>query len=234
MSLPEPYYADNTVNIFHGDCREILPELLGRRDPVDLVLTDPPYGVGYRTTWRPAGDELRDPVANDRDLEVVAEAWPLVMAHLAEDRHWYAFASPRNLLEASEVFRGFKQILAWDKGDQGTAGDLQAGFGECWEAIFYGMKGRRCLNGARPRNIIRKDWAANWDTAHPTVKPVDLLQQLLLWSTDEGEVVLDPFMGSGTTLAAARNLGRFGIGIELEERYCERAAERCAQGRLDL
>jgi site-specific DNA-methyltransferase (adenine-specific) len=174
-------------------------------------------------------DALRVPVANDADLSVVAEAWPLVMSALTVDRHWYAFASPRKIADAQAVFSGSKHILAWDKGDRGTVGDLTCGFGEAWEAIFYGMKGRRPLNGARPRTVIRYDWSSTMDPVHPTVKPIPLLSRIIEWSSAAGELVLDPFMGSGTTLVAAKNLGRRAIGIEIEERYCEIAAKRLSQ-----
>lgn len=225
-----PYYQDASVTIYHGDCREVLPTLA----PVDLVLTDPPYGIGYVTGCRARGDVLRVPIANDTTLAVVAAIWPLVMETLADDRHWYAFASPRRIAEAHGIFVGAKHILAWDKGDRGTIGDLTCGFGEAWEAIFYGMKGRRALRGSRPRTVIRHNWSANRDPVHPTVKPVPLLQRMVQWSTDVRECVLDPFMGSGTTLRAAKDLGRKAIGIETEERYCEIAARRCSHETLDF
>ena len=123
-------------------------------------------------------------------------------------------------------------MLVWDKGNQGTVGDLLAGFGECAEGILYGMKGRRELNGPRPRSVIRYDWSSTRNPVHPTVKPVALLQKLLAWSTQEGELVLDPFMGSGSTLEAANLAGCCAIGIELDESYCEVAARRLEQGIL--
>lgn len=132
-------------------------------------------------------------------------------------------------MKAVEQLPAYKQTLAWDKGDRGTVGDLTAGFGECWEAILYGMKGRRELNGPRPRNIIRMDWSGTMDPVHPTVKPVALMAKLLDWSSKPGEVVLDPFMGSGPTLRAAKDLGRRAVGIEMEERYCEAAVNRLRQ-----
>lgn len=223
-----PYYKDDYATIYHSDCREVLPI------PCDLVVTDPPYGISYETAWRSRNDPLRVPVAHDSSLDVVAEAWPKVVASLRGDAHWYAFASPRRMAEAAKVFAGFKQVLAWDKGDRGTVGDLECGFGEAWEAIYYGMQGRRPLRGPRPRTVVRKDWSGTMDPRHPTVKPVDLLQILVEWSSEPGETVLDPFMGSGTTLVAAKNLGRKSIGIEIEERYCEIAAERLSQGVLAL
>jgi DNA modification methylase len=211
--------------IFHGDCREILPEL----PKVDLVLTDPPYGVAHVTSWRLRTDKKRHPIQNDKDLSVVADAWPLVVDRMKDDTHWYGFASPRMIPEAEQIFGKTKHILAWDKGDRGTVGDLDCGFGEAWEAIFYGMNGRRPLNGKRPRTVIRFDWSSTMDPVHPTVKPVPLLRRMVEWSTSHGETVLDPFMGSGTTLRACKDLGRRGIGIEIEEKYCEIAANRLRQ-----
>jgi hypothetical protein len=221
----KPYYEADGVVIYHGDCRGILPTL----PPVDLILTDPPYGVGYETARRSRSDVLRTPVANDETLDVVAAAWPLAIDRLRDDRHWYAFASPRRLAAADLVFPGTKHTLCWDKGDRGTVGDLECGFGEAWEAILYGMRGRRAIRGKRPRTVLRYDWSATMDPVHPTVKPVALLERMVAWSTDPGETVLDPFMGSGTTLVAAKNLGRRAIGIEIEERYCEIAAKRLSQ-----
>lgn len=222
------YYQDDWATIYHGDCREV------DVGEVDLVLTDPPYGVAYVTSRRSRGDKLKVPIANDGSLEVVAEAWPIAMGFLKDNRHWYAFASPRMIAEASAVFVEAKHILAWDKGDRGTVGDLECGFGEAWEGIFYGMKGRRPLNGPRPRTVIRRDWSSTMDPVHPTVKPVSLLLQLVEWSTDTGEVVFDPFMGSGTTLRAAKDLNRKSIGIEIEEKYCEIAANRLSQEVFDF
>jgi site-specific DNA-methyltransferase (adenine-specific) len=224
----KPYYDQDGITIFHGDCREILQTL----DPVDLVLTDPPYGVRYETARRSRTDKLRKPIANDEDLQAFADAWPWCQALLKPDRHWYVFASPRMIHEVLRVTGNAKHTIAWDKGDRGTVGDLECGFGEAWEAILYGMKGRRPLNGKRPRTVIRFDWSGTMDPVHPTVKPVPLLSKLVCWSTDEGETVLDPFMGSGTTLAAARKEGRRAIGIELEEEYCEKAVNRLLQKTL--
>lgn len=226
----KPYYDHAGITIYNGDCRDVINHV----GSVDLILTDPPYGVAYETSWRSRTDKLRTPIANDIDLSVVAEAWPVALSKLANDRHWYAFASPRRISAAERIFHGSKHILAWDKGDRGTVGDLEAGFGEAWEAIFYGMKGRRPLNGNRPRTVIRYDWSSTMDPVHPTVKPVDLLRRMIKWSTSTGEIVLDPFMGSGTTLRAAKDLGRRAIGIEIEERYCEIAAKRLSQEVLPL
>jgi len=225
-----PYYEKDGIAIYHGDCLGILPQL--PCDSVDLVLTDPPYGVAYVTSWRARGDKLRKPIANDESLKAFAAAWPHCLRLLRTDRHWYVFASPRKIHEMLPITGNAKHTIAWDKGDRGTVGDLECGFGEAWEAILYGMKGRRKLNGKRPRTVIRHDWSATMDPQHPTVKPVGLLRQLIGMSTDAGETVLDPFMGSGTTLLACKAEGRRAVGIEVEERYCEIAANRLSQGIL--
>lgn len=228
-----PYYDDGQVVIYHGDCRDVLPAL----GPVDLVLTDPPYGVNYVTRWLSRTDPLVAPIANDDSLNVLRDTMPLLDYLLHPDRHAYLFASPLRIGETTEILADFWQIknaLVWDKGETGSAGDLDAGFGVNWEAIVYAMKGRRPLNGKRPRCIYRYDWSGTRDPVHPTVKPVGLLSWLIAKSTGPGEVILDPFMGSGTTLRAAKDLGRKAIGIEIEERYCEIAVKRLQQAVLPL
>ncbi len=223
----KPYYEHGGITIYHGDCLDVLPLLV--ENSVDLVLSDPPYGVSYVTSWRSRSDKLRKPVANDTNLDTVAAAWPLAIQKLRDDRHWYCFASPRMIHEVMPIVGNAKHTICWDKGDRGTVGDLEAGFGEAWEAILYGMKGRRPLNGKRPRTVVRHDWSATMDPLHPTVKPVALLRKLIAWSTDDGETVLDPFAGSCTTARAAKDIGRKCICIELDEKYCERGAERLRQ-----
>lgn len=225
LIMIEPYYQDEYCTIYNADCRDVLPQL----ERVDLVLTDPPYGVAYETARRSRHDKLRVKVVNDETLDCFAAAWPLALERLKQDRHWYVFGSPRKIHEMAAICRDFKHIIAWDKGDRGTVGDLECGFGEAWEAIFYGMKGRRKLNGSRPRTVIRQDWSSVLDARHPTVKPTSLLKKLIKWSAFEGETILDPFMGSGTTLRAAKDLGLKAIGIEIERKYCDIAIERLRQ-----
>ena len=226
----QPCECSDGLTIYHGDCLDILPLL--EAGSFDLVAVDPPYGVAYVTSWRSRRHKLRCPVANDGNLEVMRAVWPEAMRVLAEDRHWYAFVSPRMIHEALPIVGNAKHVLAWDKGDRGTVGDLECGFGEAWEAILYGMKGRRPLNGKRPRTVVRNDWSSTMDPVHPTVKPVPLMQKLVQWSTNEGETVLDFCLGSGTTLRACKDLGRRGVGIEISQKYCEIAAKRLEQGVL--
>lgn len=230
--LPKPFYEDGSVTIYHGDCREVLPSLTGG---VDMVLTDPPYGVGYVTARRSRTHALVAPIAGDESLDLLAEVGPDLDRLLDTDRHAYTFASSMKVGETTKALPWpVKNVLVWDKGEAGSVGDLEAGYGVNWEAVLYSQKGRRVFNGPRPRAILRFPWSGTRDPVHPTVKPVPLLASLIERSTNPSELILDPFMGSGTTLRAAKDLGRKAIGIELEERYCQIAAERCSQEVLDL
>lgn len=223
-------YTDDWVQLLHGDCREQLVSI--PTNSVDLILTDPPYGINYVTNRVPAWNTQRKPLRGDCDLEALDDVLGHLQRVLKPDRHAYVFASPlligrvQDLL--GKVWR-VKQVLCFDKGDAGTVGDLTGGYAECWEAILFCVSGTRQMQNGRPRNIFRKDWSARRDPVHPTVKPVDILRWLILNSTQYGDVVLDPFAGSGTTLRACKDLGRFGIGIEIDRDWCEKGAERLRQ-----
>lgn len=225
-----PYFSDGNITLYHGDCREILPQL--EPESVDLILTDPPYGVSYVTNMVDKNDPMAQPIVGDEDLNMVRDVLPYLDRILRNDRHIYMFGATMRLgenMEAMGEYWKLKNVLVWDKGLTGTVGDLTSGYGWNWEAIVYATKGSRPLNRPRPRCIYRYDWNSRRDPVHPMVKPVGLLQWIIHHSSDSGEMVLDPFCGSGTTLRAAKNLGRQAIGIEYEERYCEEVAKRLMQ-----
>jgi DNA modification methylase len=230
----EPYYQDEYVTLYCGDCREVMKEL--QDGSVDLVLSDPPYGVSYVSPWRSRNGPLRVPIAGDSNLdwtEVLLEVDRL----LKNNSHAYLFAAAQRteeIIKNLPVLWTPKNILVWDKGDAGTVGDLECGYGYNYEMIIYAMKGRRKLQGPRPRALMRYDWSGNRDPVHPTVKPVGFLKRFILSSSSPGECVLDMFAGSGTTLRAAKDLNRKAIGIELEEKYCEQAVKRLHQEALNI
>jgi site-specific DNA-methyltransferase (adenine-specific) len=211
-----PYYSDDLVTIYHGDCREWMPE-------ADVIVTDPPYGYRHASNrddsaWRNeviAGDE--DTSARDDVLAKWGARPALVFGH-------WKVRQPV----------GTKAVLVWDKGLAAGMGDLAMPWKPNWEAIYVlgaGFEGRRDSGviGGRGYNVVT--WASK-GRVHPNEKPVGLLRDLI--SKCPPGVVLDPFMGSGTTLRAAKDLGRRAIGIEIEERYCEIAATRCSQEVLGL
>jgi DNA modification methylase len=217
MSLPKPYYDHKGITIYHGNCLEIMPHL----EPVDLVLTDPPYGVKRDKGFEGFGGfgGFGQPIARRR----------------FEDDNWDSKRPPREtfalILDSAIrvlIFGGnfFADILprgthwiVWDKLN------TMPTFGDC-ELIWTNI-GRKSIkkitveyNGLIGKEAVR---------LHPTQKPVKLLIKILKEYSGVGNIVLDPFIGSGTTLVAAKELGRKAIGIEIEEKYCEIAAERLAQ-----
>lgn len=214
MSLPKPYYDDgNGIVIYHGDCREILPHL----PKVDLVLTDPPYGMSFVSNYRRI---KHDAIAND-------DALPLDLIWLSmskAEKAAYFFCRWDNLQQMPKP----KSVLAWVKNNW-SMGDLEHEHGRQWEACCFYPKDKHAFIKRIP-DVIHADRTGNG--MHPTEKPQELLETIIL--ANECITILDPFMGSGTTLRAAKDLGRKCIGIELEEKYCEIAAKRLAQEVLSL
>lgn len=243
MSLPTPYYSENGITIYHGDCREILPQL----DPVDVVITDPPYGV-TSLVW---------------DARVAGWASLLNAANL------WCFGSFRFFM--SEPFEGWAhaQELIWEKHNgsnfhadrfrrvheivaqfyRGDWADIYKSpvytLDACKRTVRKKSRPAHCGNiDATPyesvdggpllmRSVIFAK-SCHGEAEHPTQKPLSVVMPLIKYSCPNGGTVLDPFMGSGTTMRAAKDLGRKAIGIEIEEKYCEIAVKRLAQEVLAL
>lgn len=207
-----PYYSHNGIVIYHGDCREILPSL-----SFDLAVCDPQYGMEYVSNYRIV---KLAPIAGD-------SAYPVdVLKSLifAAPRGVYAFCRWDNLTELPKP----KSVLVWVKNNW-SAGDLKHEHGRQWEAVcFYPGAEHEFLE--RTPDVI--DCRRVPPSTHPTEKPVALIERLI--APNAAEVILDAFMGTGTTLVAAKNLNRQAIGIEIEERHCETAAQRLSQETLGL
>ena len=201
------------MTIYHGDCREIMAEL-GR---FDLVVADPPYGMQFRSNYRLTRHAK---IAGDDFLPL-----DLIEAAIEKgDRAAYVFCRWDNLAEMPAP----KSVLAWVKNNW-SMGDLFHEHGRQWEACCFYAKERHEFIKRIP-DVIFADRTGN--DLHPTEKPESLMGQIL--RANVGETVLDPFMGSGTTLRAAKDLGRRAVGIEIEEAYCEIAARRMGQEVLNL
>lgn len=209
MSLPKPYYEKDGYIIYHGDCREILPEL----DKFDLVLTDPPYGIGRDgkppSTSSHGGHKGHLFLGWDGSAPTTDEL-RMIRKAATEYVLWGANYFP----EAMTRGPGW---LLWDKGQRICQAD-----GELAASSRLGPLRIFTCN----RIALARDGAV-----HPTQKPVDLMRWCLTFFPD-AKTVLDPFMGSGTTLVAAKLEGRRAVGIEIEERYCEIAANRLRQNVL--
>jgi site-specific DNA-methyltransferase (adenine-specific) len=216
-----PYYDDGRVVIYHGDAAVVSRRL---PDP-DLIFTDPPYGIAYA----PMRGGM--PIANDTCESKAGSVLARVLDELNEARaafvccEWRSIAMVRSAME--EAGLPPKCCIVWDK-LQGVQ-NLDR-FAKQHEFLLYAGP-----YGGEP-TVATDVWrhARDYEPDHPTPKPVPLVAKAILSTTDPGALVVDPFMGSGTTLRAAKNVGRRAIGIEIEERYCELAARRCAQDVLDL
>lgn len=216
MSL---YYQDDYVTLYHGDCLTEHLEWL----EADVLVTDPPYGIAYESNRNrdKRNSKVGRPVHSD-DTTVARDAalgaWG--------DRAALVFGKWTQPRPSSTRAR-----LIWDKQVQGT-GDLSIPWGPTDEEVYVIGKG---FAGTRGTNIIRAQMLMSGDAQrpdHPTPKPIPLMERLI--EKCPPGVVADPFAGSGSTLVAAKALGRKAIGVELEERYCEIAARRLSQEVLDL
>lgn len=203
--------------IILGDCLEVLPTLEGA---YDLLLTDPPYGMDFKSGWN-AKERIRNDKVKDMMLlidEALCKAGPL----LKDDAHFYIFGNidyihiMRPIIEKYFVL---KNILIWDRGVIGM-GDLKT-YGDSYDIIYFGVQYKwRDLNGVRDRDVLKFNRVAPAAMIHQTEKPIDLLEYLIKKSTNEGDAVLDPFAGGGSTLMAAKKTNRKCTGIELlEENY---------------
>lgn len=217
MGLPKPYYNDERagIQIYLGDCREILPLL----PKADLILTDPPYGIDYQSSWR-IDWQRKEKIQGDKSFPmwVFEELKPRV-ALMVWCRWDQLFEIPKP-----------KSFIAWDKGNH-SMGDLKHEFGRRWEGCAF-YPGPEHEFTRRPADLIIANRINPVSLLHPNEKPVNALTPLI--DCHPGDLIVDPFCGSGSTLRAAKDLGRKAIGIEIEERYCEIAAKRLQQEVFDF
>jgi DNA modification methylase len=210
----KPYYEDEQVKLYHGDCRKITEWL-----SADALICDVPYGISYKSGSR--RQTLADSIAGDEDTELrdwILEAWG--------DRPALIFGTWR--IPRPE---GTHTRLIWDtKGALGM-GNLTVPWKPSDQEIYvlgYGFTGRRTSNVLCHAPVQSLGYNGR---EHPHEKPVWLMQDLVD-KCPPGWLIADPTAGTGSTLAAAKQLGRRAIGVELEERYCEIAAKRLAQDTL--
>lgn len=250
----KPYYQDSSVTIYHGDCRDILPDLAS----VAVCVTDPPYSEHVHKKSRAGGRELGgselggsesgrsigSPANYSRSVDFGFESLTEELRRFAADqiallvKRWALVFSD---VESSYLWRtdlvdvgmDYVRTGAWVKKGatpQFTGDRPAVGF----EAItIVHQPGKKHWSGGGSHAVwsfpIALDRGGTSPRHHPTEKPLALMTRLVSLFTDPGETILDPFMVSGTTLRAAKDLGRKAIGIELEEKYCEVAARRMAQ-----
>ena len=225
----KPYYQDDAVTIYHGDCRDVAPSLIAKS--VDLLLTDPPYGMAFLSGWNVStlvvrSDGVRQGIRVVRSALNELEPTYSDAMHALVFCHWESW--PDFYDNLCHLF-SIRNALIWSKGGGGM-GDLRHEYAKDYEIILFGARGRgRELAGKRTGAVLSARRVSGADRDVPFQKPVPLLAELIERHCPPDGLVLDPFMGSGSTLVAAKQLGRKAIGIEIEERYCHIAAKRCAQ-----
>ncbi|MBP7118497.1 site-specific DNA-methyltransferase [Candidatus Woesebacteria bacterium] len=211
--------------VINADCLEGMKLIHDKS--IDLVLTDPPYGMGYQSSRR---IDKFDKIKEDDNLDWVELFCEQSYRVLKEDSHIYVFCNEYSIadLRVNLKYFGFtlKRMLVWVKNNH-TSGDLQGDYGNMTEYVLFAHKGRRLLNGKRDTNVFNNPRVEN--LKHPTEKPTKLISNLMQKSSNKGELVLDPFMGSWTTARACKDLGRDFIGFELSEKYCQIGEERLRQ-----
>lgn len=215
----KPYYQDKYATIFLGNCLEFgMPR-------VDLVLTDPPYGLNGGMG---GGSRARGKAAYISDFPDTPEYIQQVVVPA-----FIGFSS-----RAKIITPGNKNIHLYPPADsfgclwsKASCGFQRWGYADAHSILYYGISHRQgktlepCsfeLREAAPKN------------GHPCPKPIRVWKKLLVKGSEENETILDPFMGSGTTLVAAKQLNRKAIGIEIEEKFCEIAAQRLSQEVLEF
>lgn len=255
MNLPKPYYQDELVTLYHADNRDILPML--EDASIDMVFSDPPFGhnnndddlaarresaLGLVKSGKAVQGETRPilndgPEANDLVRFMFQEANRLLKKGSACCCCCCGGGGPdpqfaRWSLWLDEAI-GFKHMVIWDKGGLGMGWHYRRNY----ETVLIGEKPGAKANwygDNKVANVIRISGIKPSKFDHPTPKPVELVERFIGLHSAVGQLVLDPFAGGGSTLLAAKNLGRRCIGIELDERWCELSAERLSQDVFDL
>lgn len=206
--------------IYFGNSAEVL--INNDIPKCDLLLCDPPYGMDFKSNY--VDPEKWDKVANDERpaaIDTINEVFNAIKPHLEPDAHIYVFGNPMEVEYIKPIFEKYfklKNILIWDREIIGM-GNLRT-YGRSYDIIYFGYNETwKDLNGVRDRDILRFPRVAPGNLAHPTQKPLSVLEYIIKKSTLPGQRVIDPFAGSFTTCEAAMNMGRYSIGIDLINKY---------------
>lgn len=248
MVMPKPYFDRDGIIIYHGDCQDILPKIIS--ESVDMVLTDPPYGHNNND-----GDLIHkreEALGLTKHNHVIpGDARPIANDSVEDSARIvkYIFKESARLLKPGccccccccggggpdpqfarwslwlDAEIPFKHAVVWDKGGLGMGWHYRRNY----ELILIAQKPGAACNWHGDKsvaNVMRYSGIKPSASDHPTPKPVSLMSRFISLHTAPGETVLDPLMGGGSTLVAAKMLGRKAIGIDLDERWCELAASR--------
>lgn len=210
------------VDLRKGDCLELLKSL--QDNSVDLVVTDPPFGVNFQSHRR---KEKYEHIQNDDNLEFLPELMVELNRVLKPDTHIYMFCVFKTIDVFKQEFEKYfelKNIIIWNKGNFGTGNYYRFKY----EMVLFGQKGNKPMKNHSFADVL--DCNGTGNEFHPTQKPIDLLKIFIQNSSDENGVVLDTFMGSGSTGIACKQLNRNFIGFEIDDEYFRIAQERIEKG----
>jgi site-specific DNA-methyltransferase (adenine-specific) len=220
-----PYYDHAGITLYHADCRDVLPSLRA-----DALVSDPPFGINWsRATWADGVGDYPDLMRwlVEQASSVVPTGWCFVfqaMPNVARFHEW--FPDGWRLFAACKNFAQIRPTGVWHS----------------WDPVVFWRNGPSSgpSSGPNSGHVNRDYFVGNVAGVfgeridHPCPKPLDTMKHIIGLAAPLSGVVVDPFAGSGTTLVAAKDMGRRAIGIEIEERYCEIAAKRLAQEVLPL
>lgn len=213
--------------MWNGDSRELCARFKEGR--VNCIITDPPYGSNNQSNSATSAEGKRNArkIANDETpaqaISIFNQVMDVLLPKTADNTDMYVFTAYQVLKEWLQVVddldrHGFRRcgILVWQKDGPGM-GDLESGWGIAHEFILYLKKGRRLRTAPRRTGVFNIPQIRPANLIHPHEKPIQLLDELLRFSTSPGDFVVDPFAGSGSTVRACKAVDRSAVGIELDE-----------------
>jgi site-specific DNA-methyltransferase (adenine-specific) len=212
--------TDINDNIKKGDSLEILKSL--KDGCIDVVLTDPPYGINYVSNRSMYDNAItKRGLLNDgknEAFDLLDKTCKILQSKTADNAHLYFFCSWNVFSDFEKIISKYftiKTPIVWDKGNKGS-GDLDNDWGNQTEIIIYCVKGKKLVN-TRRGNVLNVSRLHTSKMVHPTQKPIELLKEILKVSVSAGDFIVDPFMGSGSTIKAANELNYKSLGIELDD-----------------
>lgn len=216
--------------IYNMDCLEGMKEILD--NSVDMILTDPPYGIDYQSQRKKDKSEWMPKIINDKkpftgfieeSARILKDDGCMMVFTRWDVQQEFVEEIKKNKLD-------IKNVIIWDKQIHGM-GDLKRAYGSKYESIIFANKKRFRFPNKRPTDIISCQRVLPNKLKHPNEKPVMLIETLIRQCTGDDAVIIDAFMGSGTTAIACINTNRNYIGFELDEDYFNIAEERIKNAR---
>lgn len=220
-----------SIQLYNDDCLQVMQKLIDNGVKVDAIITDPPYGISYQSSWKIDKTKRFPKILNDDKPYYYFISMASELLKDTSSLHIFTRYDVQQQFidEMKKYGLKCKNVLIWDKVIHGM-GDLKTAYGSRYESILFSSgKNFRFIN-KRPTDILKFQRCNPNTLKHPNEKPVPLLECIISDCVPEWGVVLDPFMGSGTTGVACKNLNRNFIGIELDKKYFDIAKERIESG----